>query len=162
MFWIVELNSKALNLIFLLTFSVLVHWWFVSCTVFPGFGKQASWEAHQSLAANRHWMHYTLWHKWLNESAHLLKGVFPPWCRDTISPYFVLNPNDWRRCASIMDYWGLNLIELKRSPVNHITLSFLFTARRQKPPLAVTWQDTKVGVPADCHIPQTGRWSNED
>lgn len=124
--------------------------------------KTASWEAHLSLAANRHWKHYTLWHKWLNESAHLLKGVFPPWCLDTISPYFVLNPNDWRRCAFIMDYWGLNLIELKRSPVNHITLSFLFTARRQKPPLAVTWQDTEVGVPAGSYIPPAERWSNED
>lgn len=108
------------------------------------------------------WKHYKLWHKWLNESAHLLKGVFPPWCLDTISPYFVLSPNDWRRCAFIRDYWGLNLIELKRSPVNHITLSFLFTARRQKPPLAVTWQDTKVGVPAGSSIPPKERWSNED
>lgn len=90
----------------------------------PGFRKQASWEAHSSLAANRRRTRYTLWHKWLNESAHLLKGVFPPWCLGTISPYFVLNPNDWRRCAFIMDYWGLNLIELKRSPVNHISCHF--------------------------------------
>ena len=132
-----------------------VSCFFLFFFLLPGFGKQASWEAHPSLAANRHWTHYALWHKWLNESAHLLKGALPPRCLGTISLFFVLNPNDWRRCAFIMDYWGLNLIELKRSPVNHITLSFLFTARRQKPPLAVTWQDTKVGVLAGGSIPPT-------
>lgn len=68
--------------------------------------------------------HSTPRHKRLTESAYLLKGVFPPrWCA-TISPHFVLNPNEWRRCAFIMDYWGLNLIELKRSPVNHISCHF--------------------------------------
>lgn len=93
----------------------------------------AFWEAHLSLAANRHWTHYTLWHKWLNESAHLLNCVFPPWCLGTISPYFVLNPNGWRRCAFIMDYWGLNLIELKRSPVNHISCHFSLQREDKSP-----------------------------
>lgn len=148
-----EFNTFTLNIAFdMLCFTCL---WFASQSVFfLDLVKQASLEARLSLAADRHRTHYTLWHKLLNESAHLLKGLLPPWCLDMISPHFVLNLNDWRRCAFILDYWGLNLIELKRLPANHITLSFRFTARRQKPPLAVTRQDTEVGVPAGSYVPQ--------
>lgn len=72
-------------------------------------------------------------HKRLTESAYLLKGVFPPWCLMTISPHFVLNPNDWCRCAFIMDYWGLNWIELKQSPVNHISCHFSLRCKDKSP-----------------------------